>query len=88
MAGDETMKPIDFSRDDKAALIARIQHFFDKELDQPVGLLKSELVIDFFAKEIGAAYYQQGLQDAHAAFLKRADDLADDIYGMEQAARD
>ncbi|WP_455873458.1 DUF2164 domain-containing protein [Rhizobium yanglingense] len=54
------MKPIDFSKDDKAALIARIQHFFDKELDQPVGLLKSELVLDFFAKEIGAGTLQAG----------------------------
>ncbi|APO75365.1 hypothetical protein AM571_CH02557 [Rhizobium etli 8C-3] len=82
------MKPIDFSREDKAALIARIQHFFEKELDHPVGLLRSELVLDFFAKEIGAAYYRQGLQHAHTAFLKRADDLADDIYGLEQGARD
>ena len=79
---------MELSKEDKAALIARIQHFFDNDLDQPVGLLKSELVLDFFAKEIGAAYYKQGLKDAHTAFVKRADDLADDIYGLEQAARD
>jgi uncharacterized protein (DUF2164 family) len=31
------MKPIEFSKDAKAALIARIQHHFDEELDQPIG---------------------------------------------------
>ena len=82
------MKPMEFSKDDKAQLIARIQHFFDIELDQPVGIIKAELVMDFFAREVGAAYYKKGLQEAHAAFAKRAEDLADDIYGLERAATD
>jgi uncharacterized protein (DUF2164 family) len=54
------MKPIEFTKDAKAALIARIQHHFDEELDQPIGLLKAELVLEFFAKEVGAAYYRRG----------------------------
>ena len=44
--------------------------------------------MEFFAWEIGAAYYKKGLQDAHAAFAKRAEDVADDIYGLERAATD
>jgi uncharacterized protein (DUF2164 family) len=80
------LKPIEFSKDEKAQLMSRIQHFFDSELDQPIGIIKAEMVIDFFAKEIGAAYYKKGLRDAHSAFAKRADDLADDIYGLERAA--
>jgi uncharacterized protein (DUF2164 family) len=82
------MKAVEFSKDDKAQLMARIQHFFDAELDQSIGIIKAELVMEFFAKEIGAAYYKKGLQDAHAAFAKRAEDLADDIYGLERAATD
>lgn len=80
------MKAVEFSKDEKAQLSARIQHFFDSELDQSIGIIKAELVMEFFAKEIGAAYYKKGLQDAHAAFAKRAEDLADDIYGLERAA--
>lgn len=82
------MKAVELSKDDKAQLVARIQHFFDRELDQPVGIIKAELVMEFFAREIGAAYYKKGLQDAHAAFAKRAEDVADDIYGLERAATD
>jgi len=82
------MKAVEFSKEEKAQLVARIQHFFDSELDQSIGIIKAELVMEFFAKEIGAAYYKKGLQDAHAAFAKRAEDLADDIYGLERAATD
>ncbi|QRM45018.1 DUF2164 domain-containing protein [Rhizobium sp. BG4] len=82
------MKAVEFSKDEKAQLSSRIQHFFDSELDQSIGIIKAELVMEFFAKEIGAAYYKKGLQDAHAAFAKRAEDLADDIYGLERAATD
>ncbi|QFY60574.1 DUF2164 domain-containing protein [Rhizobium grahamii] len=82
------MKPIEFSKEDKAALIARIQHYFDSELDQPIGLLKAEFVMDFFAKEIGAAYYKQGLEDAQAVLAKRIDDFSDDIYQLQRDATD
>ncbi|WP_160009547.1 DUF2164 domain-containing protein [Rhizobium sp. 18055] len=82
------MKPIEFSKDDKAALIARIQHHFDSELDQPIGLLKAELVLDFFAREVGAAYYRQGIDDAQAALARRIDDFSDDVYQMQRDATD
>ncbi len=82
------MKPIEFSKDDKAALIARIQHHFDEELDQPIGLLKAELVLDFFAKEVGAAYYRQGIDDAQAALARRIDDFSDDVYQLQRDAAD
>ncbi|WP_111562093.1 DUF2164 domain-containing protein [Rhizobium sp.] len=82
------MKPIEFSKDEKAALIARIQHHFDRELDQPIGLLKAELVLDFFAKEVGAAYYRQGIDDAQAALARRIDDFSDDVYQLQRDAGD
>ncbi len=80
------MTPIEFSKEDKAALVGRIQHYFDSDLDQPIGLLKAEFVLDFFAREIGAAYYKQGLQDAQAALLKRIDDFSEDVYQLERDA--
>lgn len=82
------MKPIEFSKDEKSALIARIQHHFDRELDQPIGLLKAELVLDFFAKEVGAAYYRKGIDDAQAALARRIDDFSDDVYQLQREAGD
>ncbi|KQV82918.1 DUF2164 domain-containing protein [Rhizobium sp. Root1220] len=82
------MKTIEFSKEDKAALVARIQHYFDSELDQPIGLLKAEFVLEFLGKEIGTAYYRQGLEDAQIALSKRVDDFSDDIYQLQRQATD
>jgi uncharacterized protein (DUF2164 family) len=83
-----TMKPIEFSKDEKAALVLRIQHFFDEELDQSIGFLKAEFVLDYFAKEVGAAYYKQGLEDAQIALSRRIDDFSEDVYQLQRDATD
>lgn len=77
------MKKIEFSKEEKAEIVSRIRAYFDRELD-PIGALPAEFLLDFFAEEIGAHYYNQGLRDAHAALLKKMEDLAEDIYLLER----
>ncbi|MDC7741610.1 DUF2164 domain-containing protein [Rhizobium binxianense] len=78
------MKKIEFSKESKAAIVSSIRRYFEAELDQPIGALPAEFLLDFFADEIGAHYYNQGLRDAHAALLRKMEDLAEDIYLLER----
>ncbi|WP_064694674.1 DUF2164 domain-containing protein [Rhizobium aegyptiacum] len=78
------MKKIEFSKEAKATIVSSIRGYFETELDQPIGALPAEFLLDFFAEEIGAHYYNQGLRDAHAALLRKMEDLAEDIYLMER----
>lgn len=80
------MTRIELSKEEKAELIARIQHYFNRELDQPIGLLKAEFVLEFFAKEVGAAYYKKGLEDAQVALARRMDDFSEDVYELQRTA--
>ncbi|CCM77013.1 DUF2164 domain-containing protein [Rhizobium mesoamericanum] len=80
------MNQIEFSKEEKAELIARIQHYFDSQLDQPIGLLKAELVLEFFAKEVGAVHYKKGLEDAQIALARRMDDFSEDVYQLQRRA--
>lgn len=80
------MNRIEISKEEKTELIARIQHYFDSELDQPIGLLKAEFVLEFFAKEVGAACYKKGLEDAQVALARRIDDFSDDVYQLQRNA--
>jgi uncharacterized protein (DUF2164 family) len=82
-----TMKKIEFSKEEKAAIISRIRAHFEAELE-PIGALQAELLLDFFSSEIGFRYYNQGLGDAHAAFARRMEDAAEDIYLLERRAGD
>ncbi len=82
------MKKIVFAKEEKAEIIGRIQRYFADELDQTIGALPAEFLLDFFATEIAAYYYNQGLRDAHAALLKKMDDIGEAIYLLERRPED
>lgn len=82
------MKKISLSKDEKAEAISRIRRYFAEELDQTIGALPAEFLLDFFASEIGGFYYNQGLWDAHAVLAKQMDDFSEAIYQLERLPDD
>ena len=81
-------KPIKFSKEETKAIVAAIRRYFDAELDQKIGDLPAELLLDFFAGHVGAYFYNRGLYDAQAAFAARMDDVSDAIYALERKPGD
>lgn len=47
------MKKITFPKEEKAAIVVRLQKYFADELDQTIGTLPAEFLLDFFTTEIG-----------------------------------
>lgn len=78
------MKKILLSKEEKAAAVTLIRQYFSDELDQEIGALPAEFLLEFFANHIGPVFYNQGLRDAHAAFLKQMDDFGEAIYLLER----
>lgn len=78
------MKKITFTKEEKAAMVARLQRYFSDELDQALGTLPAEFLLDFFTSEIGPYYYNQGLRDAHAALVSKMEDFGEAIYLLEK----
>lgn len=75
---------IDFSIQERDALVQRVREFMSKELNTDLGRFDAEFLVDFFTKEIGAFYYNHGLYDAQAALEKRLDDLRESILSLEK----
>jgi uncharacterized protein (DUF2164 family) len=69
------MNKINFSKEERQALISKIQTFFYDERDEEIGELAAELVLDFIIKEIGFKFYNQGVIDSQQFLLERVDDL-------------
>lgn len=69
----------------KEAMVAKLKHYFEEELDQEIGGFEAEFLIDFFARELGAHFYNRGLHDAHTLFVSRVQDLADAVYELERS---
>jgi len=81
------MKPITFSREETKALVAEIQDYFREEMDQEIGSIPAEMLMRFFAENIGAYFYNRGLYDAQALIHKRMDGLSDDVFALEQPTK-
>ena len=55
-----------------------------RELDSEIGTIPAEQLLNFFTETIGPFYYNQGLSDAQAVLARLADNISDEIYGLEQ----
>lgn len=66
---------IELERDVKERAIASIKQYFAERLDQDIGELKADLLLDFFLREIGPSVYNQAVLDAQAYFQNKTADL-------------
>ena len=78
------MSKIEFSKEQREAMVQKLQSYFDHELEQELGQFDAEFLLDFFAKEIGAHFYNRGLHDARAIFESRIESIDDEIYAHEK----
>lgn len=78
------MKPIEFSKEERAAATAKLRAHFRDELDQDLGQLPAEMLLDFIGREIGGFFYNRGFYDAQAVVKNKAEDIVEAIYGLER----
>jgi len=75
---------IEFSKEERAALVQRIQLYFREELDQNIGQFDAEFLLDFFIGDLGPYFYNRGLYDAQAILEERMQSVGDAIYELEK----
>ena len=78
------MSKIEFTKEEKEAIVSKIQFYFDQELDQELGQFDAEFLLDFFSEEVGGYYYNRGLYDAQAYLEKQIETISEDIYQLEK----
>jgi uncharacterized protein (DUF2164 family) len=77
-------KRIEFSKEETKAMVADLRRYFTNELDQDLGQLPAEMLLDFFADQMGAHFYNRGLYDAQTAFAAKMEDVSDAIFSLER----
>jgi len=78
------MLKIEFSREEKAIIVRKIQLYFSEELEREIGQFDAGFLLDFFSEEIGPYYYNRGLYDARSVVESRLESINDAIYEIEQ----
>jgi uncharacterized protein (DUF2164 family) len=81
------MAEIEFSKAEKDTIVQKIQDYLNDELDIEIGQFDAEFLLDFFSKEVGAYYYNQGLQDARAVISAKLIDVDEAIYEIEKPTK-
>ena len=79
------MEKMAFTPDEKAQIVHKVKLYFERELDQQIGGFEAEFLIEFFADEVGAYFYNRGLNDAQAHFVRKFEEISDSIYELEQS---
>lgn len=75
---------IQFSRQEKEAIIPKIQAYMEQELEVDLGQFEAEFLLDFFIREVGPAFYNRALYDVQALLQKQFDNISDSLYQLEQ----
>jgi uncharacterized protein (DUF2164 family) len=78
------MSKIEFSKEENEIIIKKIKLYFSEELNQEIGQFDAQFLLDFFAEEIGAYFYNRGLYDAQAILERRLEDISEAIYELEK----
>jgi len=75
---------IRFSREETAGLVRALQGYFDRELEQSLGDIPAQMLLDFLIERLGPAIYNRALYDAQAVVAARLDELGDAILSLEK----
>ncbi len=78
------MSEIKFSSTQKELLLQKLQKYFSKELDQDLAQFDADFLLDFFSKEMGNHFYNQGIYDAQRLLSEKLDDISDEMFQLEK----
>ncbi|GGB98191.1 hypothetical protein GCM10011352_25360 [Marinobacterium zhoushanense] len=78
------MSKIEFTKQEQALIVNKIQRYFKQELEQDIGGFDAQFLLDFFAEEIGPYFYNRGLYDAQAVLDQRMENISEAIFELEQ----
>ena len=78
------MPEIEFTIEEKDILVQKIKRYFMEELDQEIAQFDAEFLLDFFSREVGPYYYNNGLYDAKTLIEDKLETLTDAFYEIEK----
>ena len=74
---------ITLAKEVEERLIASIKRYFEEQMDEEIGDLKAELLLDLFIRQLGPPVYNQAIKDAHKFIQEKLHDLEDEYYALE-----
>ncbi len=71
---------IEINKDARQQAIASLQRYFAKHLDDEIGNMTADSLLDFFIDEIGPLIYNKAVADVQARLQARVLDVDAEVY--------
>lgn len=62
-------------REKRNEMVQSIKRYFEREREESIGDLAAGLLLDFFADELAAEFYNQGVYDSYMYMNNKVEDL-------------
>ena len=66
---------IEIPKDSRRGIITSIERYFDENMDEPIGSLGAETLLNFFLDELGPLVYNKAVADVQERLLVRVSEL-------------
>ena len=77
--------PVSYPDDARKQAIASLKRYFDEVLDDDIGDLKADMMLDFILKEIAPTVYNQAIVEAQKYMQERVTDMDSTLFAAEFA---
>ncbi len=82
------MADITFTREQTQRMARKIQHYLEQEHSIELEDFDAEFLLEFISRELGAHYYNQGINDAIAQVEAKMLDITDSVLWLEKPLQD
>jgi uncharacterized protein (DUF2164 family) len=74
---------IELTKEVRAAAIASIQRYFEKNMEEPIGNIAAGALLGFFLEEIGPTIYNKAVADAQERLQQSVSELDFEVHEEE-----
>lgn len=73
---------LDFTPEQKKRMQEEIIYFFQEERDEELGIIGSEIILDFFVDMLGEVIYNKALDDVKLWLTRNIENMESDYYAL------
>ena len=82
------MADITFTREQTQRMARKIQDYLEQNLSIELEDFDAEFLLEFISRELGAHYYNKGINDAIAQVESKMRDITDSVLWLEKPVQD
>ena len=75
--------PIELPKEFRTQAVASIQRYFRENMEEPIGNMDAEALLDFFLQEIGPVAYNKAVSDVQERLQVRVSEIDIEVHEDE-----